>query len=221
MKNAHERFGRLVYIRRTEKTQTNIAVHLESWVGEEDKAHFVSVIDGDANIGALAAAFATEDRFTVVDPEKQETVVSLGDKPTCFRGSVTVANRKRPLRHLVAISQEMIGAEAKERLLLIDNDPAFVWSSLVVHFGLPAIPEWAGWFISELQRRKRIQPLLGFGYRPIAVRAKRQELLSLIRQGITKGALGFPPENGPADWPRLAVRKSIADAVCGRDEQEV
>ena len=221
MKNAHARFGRLVYVRRTEKTLTNIAAYLESWVGEENRAHFVSVIGGDANIGALAAAFAGGDRFTVVDPEGQEAIVSLGEKPACFRGSVTVANRKRPLRHLVAVSQEMVGTEAKERLLLIDNDPMFVWSSLVLHYGLPAMPEWAAWVIAELQRRKRIQPLLGFGYRPIAVRVKRQELLSLIKRGVARGALRFPAENGPADWPSLAVRKSYGGSPPGTENRLV
>ena len=33
MKNAHERFGKLVYVRRTEKTATNIRVHLDAFVG--------------------------------------------------------------------------------------------------------------------------------------------------------------------------------------------
>jgi len=219
LKNAHERFGRLVYIRRTEKTHTNIAVHLESWVGEASKAHFVSVIGGDANIGALAAAFAAGDRFTVVDPEGQEAIVSLGEKPACFRGSIIVANRKRPLRHLVAVSQEMVGTEAKARLLLIDNDPMFVWSSLALHFGVPAVPEWAAWAIPELQRRKRIQPLQGFGYRPVAVQVKRQGLLSVLKQGITRGTLRFPAVNGPADWPRLAVRKSTDIATAAEPDE--
>jgi hypothetical protein len=112
----------------------------------------------------------------------------------------------------------MVATEAKERLLLIDNDPMFVWSSLVMHYGLPAMPDWAAWVIAELQRRKRIQPLLGFGYRPIAVRVKRQELLSLIKRGVARGALRFPAANGPADWPSLAVRKSyggspLAEAI--------
>ena len=35
MKNAHERFGRLAYQRRTEKTATNIRVFLDAFVGEE------------------------------------------------------------------------------------------------------------------------------------------------------------------------------------------
>lgn len=40
MKNAHERFGKLAYVRRTEKTATNIRVLLYAFVGEErGKAH--------------------------------------------------------------------------------------------------------------------------------------------------------------------------------------
>ncbi len=35
MKNAHERFGKLLYVRRTEKTATNIRLHLDAFIGEE------------------------------------------------------------------------------------------------------------------------------------------------------------------------------------------
>jgi hypothetical protein len=41
MKNAHERFGKLAYQRRTEKTATNIRVFLDAFVGEEQgRAHW-------------------------------------------------------------------------------------------------------------------------------------------------------------------------------------
>jgi hypothetical protein len=66
MKNAHERFGKLVYSRHTAKTATNIRVFLDAFVGEESgKAHLISVVGGDTEIGALAAAFANGDPFTV------------------------------------------------------------------------------------------------------------------------------------------------------------
>ena len=79
MKNAHERFGTLAYVRRTEKTATNIRVLLDAFVGEErGKAHLISAVGGDTEIGALAAAFANGDPFTVVDPAGDETNVSLG-----------------------------------------------------------------------------------------------------------------------------------------------
>jgi hypothetical protein len=85
MKNAHERFGKLAYVRHTERTATNIRVLLDAFVGEErGKAHLISVVGGDTEIGALAAAFANGDPFTVIDPGGKETIVSLGDHPLCF-----------------------------------------------------------------------------------------------------------------------------------------
>jgi len=96
MKNAHERFGKLIYVRRTEKTATNIRLHLDAFIGEErGKAHLVSVIGGDVEIGAIAAAFANGDRFTVIDPTGGESMVGLGEKPLLFRASIVLRERKR------------------------------------------------------------------------------------------------------------------------------
>ena len=195
MKNAHERFGELVYIRRSEKTRTHICVRLNAWIGEESKAHLVSVVAGDTEIGALSAAFASHDSFTVVDPEGKERIVSLGESPNCFRGVVNIQGRKRPLKHLVALSQEMIGDSSQDRLLLIGTEPGFVWSSLVLHFGLPAVPEWANWFLRELNSRKKIQSLIGFGYTGVAVETNRQELLKMIERGLQKKAISLPATN--------------------------
>src|SRR5271169_4737508 len=98
MKNAHERFGKLVYRRRTEKTATKLRDFLDAFVGEDQgKAHLVSEVGGDVELGALAAAFSNGDSFTVVDPYSEERIVSLGEKPLCFRSSIVIPGRKRPL----------------------------------------------------------------------------------------------------------------------------
>jgi hypothetical protein len=95
MKNAHERFGRLLYRRQTEKTATNLCVFLDTFLGEEQGgAHLVPIASGDVEIRALAAAIANGDSFTVMDPYGNESIVSLGKKPLCFRGSITVPGRK-------------------------------------------------------------------------------------------------------------------------------
>ena len=97
MKNAHQRFGRVSYVRRSEKTATNIRLHLDAFVGEDPgKAHLVSAIGGDSEIGALAAAFGNGDPFTVIEPSGKEAIVSLGEKPLCFRGSIMV-DRQLPI----------------------------------------------------------------------------------------------------------------------------
>jgi len=211
MKNAHERFGRLVYRRHTEKTATNLRVFLDAFVGEErGKAHFVSVVGGDVEIGAIAAALANGDSFTLVDPYGAESIVSLGEKPLCFRGSIMVPGRKRPLRHLVSCSQELADTTADGRLLLVGDDHSFVWSSLVCHYGLPATPDWGPWVISQLQQQKRIQPLIGFGYAGVAVKAKRKELLALLRRGLRSRKLAFPTRNGAIEWPEIYLAKKTA-----------
>ncbi len=211
MKNAHERFGKLLYRRQTEKTATNLRVFLDAFVGEErGKAHLVSVVGGDVEIGALAAAFANGDSFTVEDPSGVESIVSLGEKPLCFRGSVTVPGRKRPLRHLVSCSQELADNTADGKLLLVSDGLPFIWSSLVCHYGLPATPAWGPWLISQLQQQKRIQPLSGFGYAGVAIKAKRKELLALLRRGLRKHRLEFPPSNGAVEWPEIRLVKKAA-----------
>ncbi|HME32610.1 MAG TPA: hypothetical protein VKG65_07655 [Terriglobales bacterium] len=211
MKNAHERFGKLVYRRRTEKTATNLRVFLDAFVGEErGKAHLVSVVGGDVEIGALAAAFANGDPFTVIDPSGAESIASLGDKPLCFRGSITVARRKRPLRHLVSCSQELADTTSDGKLLLVSDDHLFIWSSLVCHYGLPATAEWGPWMISQLQQQKRIQSLPGFGYGGVAVKAKRKELLALLRRGLRSHQLAFPLANGAVEWPAIPLVKKAA-----------
>ena len=155
MKNAHARFGKVVYVRRTEKTATNIRLHLDAFIGEErGKAHLVSVIGGDVEIGAISAAFGNGDLFTIIDPTLAESIVSLGDRPLFFRGSIVVAGRKRPLRHLVACSQELADPSSDGKLLLVSDDDTFIWSSLVSHYGLPASPEWGPW-LSPTSRGRR------------------------------------------------------------------
>jgi hypothetical protein len=211
MKNAHERFGTLLYVRRTEKTSTNIRVHLDAYIGEErGKAHFVSVIGGDVEIGGIAAAFGNGDIFTVIDPAGAESIVALGQKPLLFRGSIVVAKRKRPLRHLVACSQELSDTSSDGKLLLISKDDTFVWSSLVGQYGLPATPEWGAWMLGELRTQKRIHSLPGFGYEGVAVTATRKQLLALLSRGLRSNSLRFPPQNAAVESPAIQLSKSIA-----------
>jgi hypothetical protein len=211
MKNAHQRFGRLVYVRRTEKTATNISLYVDAFVGEErGKAHLASVIGGDVEIGAIAAAFSNGDMFTVIDPAGAESVVGLGEKPLLFRGSIVLRERKRPLRHLVACSQELADTSSDGRLLLMSGESTFIWSSLVSHYGLPASPAWGSWMISQLQAQRRIQPLLGFGYDGVAVMATRKQLLALLSRGLRTRSLVFPSENGPVEWPPIQLAKHIS-----------
>ena len=121
-----------------------------------------------------------------------------------------VQGRKRPLRHLVSCSQELADTTSDGKLLLIADDPLFIWSSLVCHYGLPATPVWGSWIIAQLEHQKRVHPLCGFGFNGVAVKATRKHLLALISKGLRNRRLSFPDQNGPVAWPEIHLAKWTA-----------
>ena len=212
MQNAHERFGTLEFTKRTKDTTTRVRVHvdravLEAAKGErrQDSAHLISMIGGDSEIGALWAAITEGAVFQIQLPGRAAIVASLGPEAQCFRGSVMVPGRKRPARHLVAVSAELAktkpGADRDgTRTILCDDDPVFVLYRVAYRYGLPGVPEWAQWFMRELNQRKAIAPLLGLGCSPVLVRGTKQVFLKWIGRALSKRLIRIPEENGSISW---------------------
>jgi hypothetical protein len=122
-------------------------------------------------------------------PGFDQLTASLGEDAQCFRGTITIAGRK-PTRHLVAISAELAktrpGADPQgKRTILCDNDPAFVLYRIAQRFGLPVVPDWAGWFNEELNRRGAVKPLIGVGCSAVLVSGTKKLV---------------PDCNGPVSW---------------------
>src|ERR1035437_3786538 len=111
MKNAHERFGVLEYTKRMKDTTTRIRLRLDRFIGEIDdarngKAHLISVLGTDSDVGAIWAAVIEQNIFTVEAPGIDPLSACLGEDALCFRGTINIADHK-PTRHLVAISAEL------------------------------------------------------------------------------------------------------------------
>jgi Siphovirus Gp157 len=107
MQNAHLRLGRLEYRRNSGKTDTNISVHVDRYVGEGDDAHLISLFGGDAEVGAITAAIYEKHTFTVTFLDGSQKVVGFGRDATCYRGSINLPGRKQALRHLIAVSTSL------------------------------------------------------------------------------------------------------------------
>jgi len=209
MKNAHERFGVLEYTKRMKDTTTRIRLRLDRFIGEVEsegscKAHLISVLGGDSDVGAIWAAVIGQDCFTIEAPGIDPITASLGEGAQCFRGTITIAGRK-PTRHLVAISAELAktrpGTDPEgKRTILCDNDPTFVLYRIAQRYGLPVVPEWAGWFNEELIRHGAIRPLLGVGCSPVLVSGTKKLFLKWIGRALRQKRIGFPEGNGPVRW---------------------
>jgi len=107
MENAHLRLGLLEYQRMTEKTTTRIRVRVDRYVGEDRKAHLLSVFGNDSDIGAITAAVHEKASFSLTFPDGTIKHVSLGEHASCYKGTLTLPDRKYPVRHLLAVSQEL------------------------------------------------------------------------------------------------------------------
>jgi len=212
MQNAHERFGLLEFTKRTKDTTTRVRVHVDRAVLEPTKnqqgqavAHLISMIGADSEIGALWAAVAEGALFQIQLPDHTSIAACLGPEAQCFRGSVMVPGRKRPIRHLVAVSAELFktkpGVDREGgRTILCDADPVFVLYRIAYRYGLPAVPEWAPWFMRELNQRKAITPLLGLGCSPILVKGNKQTFLKWIGRALRERLIRIPEDNGSIRW---------------------
>lgn len=208
MKNAHLRFGWLNYFKRTEKTTTNFRLRLDRFIGEVEpdpprqaRAHFLSVVGGDTQIAAVNAAISLGDRFEIEGPGVERISVCLGRNAQTNKGTLQIADRKKPLRHLVGISEEFsTPSAATGRTLLADSHPVFVWSSLAHIHGLPGVPEWAEWFYRQLESHKALMPLLGVGCQPVLIKGNKEQFLSWLGKGVSSGRLKFPSQTGAIAW---------------------
>ena len=116
-----------------------------------------------------------------------------------------VPGKKRPARHLVAVSAELAktkpGADREGgRTILCDDDPAFVLYRVACRYGLPVAPEWAPWFMRELNQRKAITPLLGLGCSPVLVKGNKQTFLKWIGRALRERLIRIPEQNGSISW---------------------
>ena len=221
MQNAHERFGTLEFTKRMKDTTTRVRVHIDRAAlepGRDDRgpfgAHLISMVGRDSEIGALWAAVIEGALFQIQLPGHAAISTSLGPEAQCFRGSVMVPG-KRPVRHLVAVSAQLAktkpGADREgARTILCDDDPVFVLYRVAYRYGLPALPEWAPWFMRELNQRKAITPLLGLGCSPLLVKGNKQTFLKWIGRALRERLIRMPGENGSISWklPRTFLEQS-------------
>jgi len=227
MQNAHERFGTVEFTKRTKATTTRVRVYIDRAVLEPAKdengqasAHLISMISGDSEIGALWAAITEAALLQIHLPGRPGITASLGPEAQSFRGSVAIPGRKRPGRHLVAVSAELAktkpGADREgRRTILCDDDPVFVLYRVACRYGLPVLPEWAPWFMRELNQRKAIRPLTGLGCSPVLVSGAKPVFLKWIGKALREGLIRIPKENGSITWklPGNFLEQSIMPAA--------
>ncbi len=204
MQNAHLRMGKLKFVRQTRDTITEVSLHMDRLVAEKPtdprsatQLHLISVFGGDQEVGAVAAAIVDEQRFQISLPDGAEFFGYLGEKPVVYRASLQIPGRKRPVRHLAAVSQTLfattLGADGlARRTVVFDRAADFVLHRLAVRFGLPVLSEWAEWFLADLERRGLVEELVGLNCSPAAIKGTKLRMLRILSSGIRRRSIAIP-----------------------------
>jgi len=224
MKNAHLRMGSLRFTKVLRDTTIDITLRMDRMIAEHAadnrsaQCHVLSVIGNDQEIAAIAAAISEEARFYASGPGFDRLMIDLGKEAEVFRGSISIPGRRRPVRHLVAVSEELSrtragGEPAARRAVLCDDDPEFLLYRLGVRFGLPVLPDWSQWFGHELVRHNAIEPLIGVGCRPVLVKGTKKRFLGWIGHALKRGLIRIPPEERCPAWKVATQWKTVPEAA--------
>ena len=211
MDNAHLRFGTLRFYKVTHDTTLDVRLWMDRLIleptnrGAVGSAHLVSVFGGDQDVAAMAAAILDKATLQVAGPEVPTAQVSLGEDARVFRATIAVPGRKRPLRHVVAVSKELAqtqpGADLQARRTIVcSDDPMLVLHRIGVRFGLPVLPEWSDWFWHELQVRHALQQITGLGCRPVLVNGTRKRFLGWIGHALKRNQIFIPDRAEVPEW---------------------
>jgi hypothetical protein len=209
MENAHLRLGLLEYVRITEKASTRIRLRVDRYMGEERQAHLLSVFGNDSDVGAITAAVHEKAAFRLTFPDGETKDVSFGEHASCYKGAVTLPDRKHPVRHMLAVSQELHTNGSAGRTILLRYQREEAWATLVSFLGLPADPAWADYILEIVEAKKRIEEIDGIGCQPVLISATTEEILEWIGDGLRSRVLSFPERNGPIVWPQFALSASL------------
>jgi hypothetical protein len=205
MENAHLRLGLLEYQRVTEKTSTLIRLRVDRYVGDDTRAYLLSVFGNDSDVGAITAAVHERANFSLTFPEGSTKYVSLGEHASCYKGAVSLPGRKYPVRHLLAVSQELYANGSASQTVLLRYRRHEAWATLASFLGLPADPAWADHVLGIVEKRKRIKEIDGIGCQPVQIESTAEEVMEWIGDGLRAKKLTFPDANGPIRWPRLRI----------------
>jgi hypothetical protein len=211
MKNAHLRMGTLQFTKILRDTTIDVSVWMDRLIAEHEsdsrsaRCHLLSVIGNDQEVAAIAAAIADDARFYASGPLLNPIMINLGKEADVFRGTINVPGRRRPLRHLVGVSEDMSqtragGNPTARRTVLCGDDTAFVLYRIGARLGLPILPEWSEWFCRELERHRAVEPLIGLGCRPVLVKGTKKRFLGWIGHALKRGVITIPHHGLARPW---------------------
>ena len=221
MKNAHLRLTQVEYSVQSKNWSTRVEVWCDRLATEDNTTHMLSIFGNDSEMAAVSGAISTNSRFTAKLPDGQRLELFMGEKPTTYRGHLSIPGRQRPVRHILCFSEALMQNGTNGSVTVLHNDDTLIWATVISFLGLPALPGWAGPGVQMLRNTEKIREIIGFNCSPVTVTITREELLKWIGSQVEGNLLNLPEAAGPIIWPAYGIKDLLSASVIDEDELEV
>jgi len=221
MKNAHLRLTQVEYSVQSKNWSTRVEVWCDRLATEDTTTHMLSIFGNDSEMAAVSGAISTNSRLTAKLPDGSKLELFMGQKPTTYRGHLSIPGRLRPVRHILCFSEALMQNGTNGSVTVLHNDDTLIWATVISFLGLPALPEWAGPGVQMLRNTEKIREIIGFNCSPITVTITREELLQWIGLQVAEKFLFLPEAAGPVIWPSYGIKDLLSASVIDEDEIEV
>lgn len=124
------------------------------------------------------AAVHEKGTFTLTFPHGTTPEVSLGERASCYKGTVILSDWRHPARHLLAVSAELYRNGGVGRTMLPRYQQDEAWASLVSFLGLPAEQRRAHHILGVMEENDRIKEFEGMGCQRVLRSATTGEVLA-------------------------------------------
>lgn len=193
----------LATVRNADATKNAISVWSDAWAVDPEvpsltwtPCYLLSLVGAPLAVRGLHSAFVGGATVKLETPKQPEPIFPrpLYRAPYRTRWSRLPSGALHAL--LVADINSVSDQNAQDRLVLAPDDaalPGALFTDLLAHRGLMALPEWREWLLVELLETERAVRLAG----PVAalrVTASEDEIDALIQAGLRRGAITFPSE---------------------------
>ena len=217
MKNAHLRLTQVEYSVQSKNWSTRVEVWCDRLATEDNTTHMLSLFGNDSEMAALSGAISTNSRLTAKLPDGQRLELFMGEKPTTYRGHLSIPGRQRPVRHILCFSEALMQNGTNGSVTVLHNDDTLIWATVISFLGLPALPGWAGPGVQMLRNTEKIREIIGFNCSPVTVTITREELLKWIGSQVEKKYLSLPEVAGPIIWPVYGIKDLLSASVIEPD----
>jgi hypothetical protein len=177
----------------------------------------LSIFGNDSEMTAVSGAISTNSRLTAKLPDGVRFELFMGEKPTTYRGHLSIPGHKRPVRHILCFSESLMQNGTNGSVTVLHNDDTLIWATVISFLGLPALPEWATPGVQMLRNTEKITEITGFNCSPVTVTITREELLAWIGTQVAEKMLFLPEKPGPIIWPSYGIKDLLSGSVVDED----